>query len=89
MGYGERLASERRRLGKTQSEFAALVGTDSQKQSLYETSKRELRGDYLSTIAAAGVDVLFVLTGNRQTGGTLEPGEAEVLQNFRALSFHG
>lgn len=89
MGYGERLASERRRLGKTQSEFAALVGTDGQKQSLYETSKRELRGDYLSAIATVGVDVLFVLTGNRQMGGTLDPAEAEVLQSFRALPFHG
>lgn len=89
MGYGERLASERRRLGKTQSEFAALVGTDSQKQSLYETSKRELRGDYLSAIAAVGVDVLFVLTGSRQTGGMLDPAEAEVLESFRALPFNG
>lgn len=89
MGYGERLASERRRLGKTQSEFAALVGTDSQKQSLYETSKRELRGDYLSAIAAVGVDVLFVLTGNHQAGGMLDAAEAEILQSFRALPFNG
>lgn len=85
MGYGERLRRERQRLGMTQGDFAALVGTDSQKQSLYETSKRELRGDYLNAIAGAGVDVLFVLTGRRSGGDALSPDEASLIERFRQL----
>ena len=63
MSFGERLAEERKRLGLRQAEFAALVGTDVPKQSLYETGRRELRADYLSRLADAKVDVGYVLTG--------------------------
>ncbi len=69
----------------TQGVFAAAVGTDAQKQSLYETEKRELRGAYLTAIAAAGVDVAFILTGQRQVGSVLPPDEAELLERFRAM----
>lgn len=36
MSLGARLKEERRRLGLKQAEFAALVGTDMPRQSLYE-----------------------------------------------------
>lgn len=85
MGYGERLRHERQRLGMTQANFAATVGTDSQKQSLYETSKRELRADYLAAAAAAGVDVYFVLTGKRLDGAALADDEGHLLDGYRAL----
>lgn len=65
MSFGGRLAEERKRLGFKQAEFAALVGVDVPKQSLYENDKRELRAPYLSRIAAAKVDVGYVLTGRR------------------------
>jgi transcriptional regulator with XRE-family HTH domain len=68
MTFGARLKEERRRLGCKQAEFAALVGTDVPKQSLYENNKRELRAAYLSRIAAAGVDVHYVITGRRSEG---------------------
>ena len=78
MGVGVRLAEERKRLGLRQAEFASLVGTNVPKQSLYENGRRELRAPYLSRIAAAGVDVLYVLTGRRREG-RLDEGAAELL----------
>jgi transcriptional regulator with XRE-family HTH domain len=79
MGFGARLAEERKRLGYKQAQFAALVGCDAPKQSLYENGHRELRADYLARIAAAGVDVLYVLTGRRHEGEWLgEDGNAMI-----------
>lgn len=70
--FGVRLAEERKRLGLKQAEFAALAGTDVPKQSLYENNHRALRADYLARTAAAGVDVLYVLTGRRSEGVGLD-----------------
>lgn len=56
------------RLGLKQAEFAALVGTDVPKQSLYENNRRELRARYLERLEPAGVDLLYVLTGRRSEG---------------------
>lgn len=85
MGFGARLAEERKRLGLKQAEFAALVGTDVPKQSLYENDRRELRADYLARIADAGVDVVYVLTGQRTDGSWLGDGASELLSSYLAL----
>ena len=84
MSFGTRLAEERRRLGLKQAEFAALVGTNVPKQSLYENDKRELRADYLARLAAGGVDVVYILTGRRNEGW-LAQGPSELLTSYRAL----
>ena len=85
MGFGARLKEERKRLGLRQAEFAALVGSDVPKQSLYENDRRELRAAYLSRIAAAGVDVLYVLTGRRSEGTLLGEDAAAFLAACLAL----
>jgi transcriptional regulator with XRE-family HTH domain len=85
MTFGTRLKEERKRLGLQQAAFAERVGTDVPKQSLYETGKRELRGAYLSRIAEAGVDVRYVLTGQRSQGAWLDPDTAKFLSDFLAL----
>jgi transcriptional regulator with XRE-family HTH domain len=85
MGFGARLAEERKRLGLKQAEFAARVGTDVPKQSLYENDRRELRADYLSRLADAQVDVVYVLTGERTEGGWLGAGASELLSAYLAL----
>ena len=85
MSFGARLAEERKRLGLKQAEFAALVGTDVPKQSLYENDRRELRADYLSRLADAEVDILYVLTGARMEGGTLGARASDLLSCYLRL----
>jgi transcriptional regulator with XRE-family HTH domain len=84
MAFGARLAEERKRLGLKQAEFASLAGTDVPKQSLYENDRRELRAPYLSRLPAAGVDVLYVLTG-RRSEGWLDEGAADLVSDYLGL----
>jgi transcriptional regulator with XRE-family HTH domain len=85
MSFGARLAEERKRLGLKQAEFAARVGTDVPKQSLYENDRRELRADYLSRLAEADIDILYVLTGTRMEGGALSPQASDLLSFYLRL----
>ena len=85
MSFGARLAEERKRLGLKQAEFAVLVGTDVPKQSLYENDRRELRADYLSRLADAQVDIVYVLTGRRSEGNWLDGGASELLSAYLTL----
>lgn len=85
MGFGTRLAEERKRLGLKQAEFAALVGTDVPKQSLYENDRRELRANYLARLAAAKVDVGYVLTARRSDGAWLSEETSASLSTYLAL----
>ncbi|HEX8574143.1 MAG TPA: helix-turn-helix transcriptional regulator [Allosphingosinicella sp.] len=85
MGFGARLAEERKRLGLKQAEFASLVGTDVPKQSLYENDRRELRADYLARLAAAKVDVVYVLTAKRSEGAWLGEDASQLLSVYLAL----
>jgi transcriptional regulator with XRE-family HTH domain len=85
MSFGGRLAEERKRLGLKQAEFAALVGTDVPKQSLYENDRRELRADYLARLAKAEVDILYVLTGRRMEGGPLSSQATRLLSAYLCL----
>jgi transcriptional regulator with XRE-family HTH domain len=85
MSFGFRLAEERKRLGLRQAEFAALVGSDVPKQSLYETGRRDLRADYLARLAEAKVDILYVLTGQRTEGEWLDGDATALLDAYFAL----
>ena len=76
MSFGARLREERKRLGFKQAEFAALVGTDVPKQSLYENGHRQLRAGYLARIEPVGVDLLYVVTGRRGEGALDEEATA-------------
>jgi len=82
MSFGERLAEERKRLGLKQAEFAALVGTDVPKQSLYENDRRELRADYLARLAGARCDILYIVTGRRGDGDWLGAEPSEMLSDY-------
>lgn len=65
---GERLREEREALGYTQGDFADLVGQSRKSQGRYEAGERAPDAEYLSTAAKHGVDVLYVLTGQRTPG---------------------
>ncbi|HBO9342665.1 helix-turn-helix domain-containing protein [Pseudomonas aeruginosa] len=62
---GERLREERERKGMNQSSFAEVGGVQKRAQINYEKDERHPDAAYLAAIAAAGVDVLYVLTGQR------------------------
>jgi transcriptional regulator with XRE-family HTH domain len=85
MNFGVRLAEERKRLRMRQAEFAARVGTDAAKQSLYENGRRELRGDYLARLAEAGVDAVYILTGRRSDSAWLGEGANRLLADYLTL----
>lgn len=78
-----RLREERERLGLSQTEAAEMAanagvaGATRQSQALYEKGKRMPDAAYLSVIQAAGYDVLYILTGQRQ--GSVVPSPAPAL----------
>ncbi len=88
MFIGNRLREERERLGFTQTEFAALGGATKNSQYNYEKGGRSPDTAYLLGIAAHGVDILYVVTGERvpmkQDGLTVE--EAELLLAYRVMA---
>ncbi|WP_175691431.1 XRE family transcriptional regulator [Burkholderia anthina] len=82
--FGERLRRERSRLGLNQTEFGALGAVKQRAQYQYEKGLRRPNSDYLTAIAAAGVDVSYVLTG--EEGALLEsPDERQLVARFRLL----
>ena len=85
MGISERLKEERERLGhKSQAAFAAVVGCHYKSQANYETGKRYPDAAYLSAIAAAGADVLYILTGERSgAASALTADERLLLDRYR------
>jgi transcriptional regulator with XRE-family HTH domain len=79
-----RLREERQRLGLSQAEFGALGGIKIATQTRYENGSNQPTSDYLASVAAAGVDVLFVLTG-RSSGEMLSALETTIIHDLRAL----
>ncbi|MDF0732337.1 helix-turn-helix transcriptional regulator [Pseudomonas entomophila] len=88
MGIGERLKEERERLCLNQTEFAARAGASKNTQYNYEKGERSPDANYLIAAAGHGVDVLYVLTGERkrEVSGSLTASEANVLACYRKLS---
>ena len=90
MGIGERLTEERARLGASQADFARFADLTDRAQRLYEKGERFPDARYLAAIAAAGVDVLYVITGVYAGGvkpaPTLTAEEAALLALFRAAA---
>ena len=98
---GARLRDERERLGKNQDAFAALAGVGKRALIHYEKSERSPDANFLAAIAAAGADVLYILTGQRSGAAAAAPVAAEppaaqlsrralaVAQNYEATSEEG
>src|SRR5574338_619322 len=64
---GERLKEERRRLGHSKIDFAALLGSHRNTQGNYEAG-REPPTDYLVAAQEVGVDIAYVMEGERWEG---------------------
>ncbi len=74
--FGARLREERENLGLDQGALADIGGINRNSQSRYETGKSFPDARYLISLAAAGGDVQYVLTGRRSDSPPL---------NFRLL----
>lgn len=95
ISIGERLKEEREAMDKTQSDFAEIAaaagvpGATRQSQAKYEKGLASPSAAYLSAIALRGVDVHYVLTGERdraQPAPTLTAEEETMLGYFRDAS---
>ncbi|MEX6678220.1 helix-turn-helix domain-containing protein [Pseudomonas sp. W2Oct36] len=70
-GIGLRLRQERTRLKLSQSALGAIGGVETNAQGNYENGTRSPKADYLLRIAQAGVDLNYVLSGNRSSADAM------------------
>ena len=83
---GERLQSERERLGYTQEQIASLLGVPLDQYQRYETGESDPGLFRMTRLAAIGFDANFVITTERHNPMREEN---ELLSRFRSLSMHG
>lgn len=62
----KRLRQERARLDLSQGDMAVAGGISLRTQAAWEKGEQSPNADYLVSVSARGVDVLFVLTGRYQ-----------------------
>ena len=88
MEISDRLREERLRLGLSQTELAEKAGIAKNTQHNYEKGIRQPDAAYLTAVADAGVDILYVIRGLRTPGHeeALSAREMAILANYRALS---
>ena len=90
MTIGKRLREERERLGMSQPAFASLAGTTKQTLFSWETGKTAPDGFQMAALAAADVDVLYVVTGQRsQPVAALPPRQRALLDNYEHTDEQG
>lgn len=95
---GNRLRDERLRIGLSQDEFAAVGGVSRRSQSAYEADERSPDANYLLAVRDLGVDIFYVLTGERvgiaeavtsNASAGVAGDESEFLELFRLLNDSG
>lgn len=70
--FPDRLRMERRRLGLTQEQFAALGKVSKTAQYMYEAGKNWPTCEYLEALRSNGVDVAFIATGARIASSAID-----------------
>lgn len=65
---GDRLRAERERRRLSQQELADLCGVTMRSQRNYEKSERQPDAAYLAALAATGMDMPYIVTGQRASG---------------------
>ncbi|WP_180131941.1 helix-turn-helix domain-containing protein [Rhodoferax sp. BLA1] len=88
MTIGKRLKEERERLTLSQTSLAEAAGTTKKTQIDYETDRTPPKANYLAEVAKWGVDVAYVITGERVENVASTPTELAYLRNCRALAEH-
>lgn len=91
MHMGDRIKEERERLGFNQSDFAALGAATRKTLFNWETGVAAPNAVVLAAWAAHGLDVLYVVTGQRMAaapapaeGEEITEGDRILLRNFHA-----
>ena len=84
---GERLREERTRLGLKQEDLAVAGSVNRNTQGSYERGARNPDTAYLAAVAALGIDVLYIITGNRlpEPLGELTPEDEQLLKRYRSI----
>lgn len=86
---GARLREERERLGLSQRSMGEIGGVKKLTQLNYEKGERAPDTIYLTALAGIGVDIVYVLTGQRMPApGSISPQneeEKKLLENYRAM----
>ena len=86
--FFERLREIRKGMNLTQADFGALAGVTVTAQLNYEKGTRNPDTAYLERLAAHGVDVVYLLTGERIPRGAaaLSEAEAALIARYRSGS---
>lgn len=91
--FSERLKSERERLKLDQEQMASAGGVKKRTYCYYESGERCPDAAFMAAIAAAGADVLWIITGDMVAaqerapyGAILKQDEAALLDNYRHCS---
>ncbi|MBJ7440542.1 MAG: helix-turn-helix transcriptional regulator [Sphingopyxis sp.] len=82
--FSSRFREERIRVSPKQLKFAELSGIDNTLVSALENGRQLIRAEHLARAAEAGVDVLYVVTGQR-SGALISDSESRLLDLFRSL----
>ena len=77
---GERLRQERSRLDLSQKDFAALFGKKNMAVMRYEKGERVMGQEDLEVLHKAGVDVWYLITGERTQPDLLSDEAKELLK---------
>jgi len=85
MTIGTRLREQRNQLGLSQTDLGAIAQVTKQTVYAWENDRTMPKAGELVRLAAAGVDVTYVLSGQR-SGGMLNPEEAALVDNYRNSS---
>ena len=86
MSFSKRLVEERKRLKIKQKDMAERLGIHINSQLDYEKGRLPAFVGYLERIADLGVDVQYVLTGQRNSEPVLTPKERLLLAAWKAAS---
>ncbi|MGR3976409.1 helix-turn-helix transcriptional regulator [Acinetobacter sp. 1207_04] len=77
---GDRIRIERSRLGLSQSEFASLINKQKMAVFRYEKGERVMGQDDLEALNKAGIDVYYLITGERTQPDLLSDEAKELLK---------
>lgn len=88
VGIGGRLLEERRRLNLNQTDMGKLGGVALNTYYSYEKGTRMPDAGCLANLYAAGVDVLYIITGTRNNSA-LNNAETLLLEGFNRMDERG